>query len=1007
MEKYSILRYAGLYRATLEEASSNEELKTVLKPIHELLSTSGASSFLSQEGPLSHVLEGFTSWFMMKEKRMREALEEHDRLKKECESKWKEHIDCFIGQKVRLDSYPLTVSTGDTLDRKVSLPVSPNGLYIQVPEAEYASYCYQQLGEEKPVKKHSSDSSPTFLDGVTYTASSKCTGTRNAIGGQLYGYVLMLSSDVFQDSKCNENSNIVLCLVSNSPDFLFMKQLSVSISAVLHSSAVERRYKTFTTSLDAQLQTIWAELRDLTRGDSPLADVFPGRRLEIPCLISSRFTELRRPASMLYNTLDTPLSTLLLSFNYDALRLLHSLLLQERRVLFIGCNPQHASACAVSAPSLVAPLKWVAPLIPFVHPRSASSSLFLDDLVLPPAAEKVGALSESDAPRFSETSGFIIGSTSEIIPSLMLRWSALAVASGGFQARHQIWVADARSGNVGLLPLESGTLPSMSLGTVVKTMNAVSLLPVSDKLQNAVTAAVTESQRSSFRSVIAYFSQLSKTIMRLEGHNAFLRRLFEEGDSKGLYFERANTFVEPWQADAETAAYSCPNIGDGAVVDVHAAFLEYNTHRVCGEYRKGLSKSLTGYQLDTKVFLLSRLHSEELSTDIGQTQMMKQFAAALIAMESVGVKKVLQGLIPPTVTHPWILSPSVLADFCLFFSRARNRFSDLYPDLAGAVLTQWSLSLANKTLPPQGIDKEDVKWKGAGVMPSLVSLAGTASDGTSESKGSVLKFFSKASKAVKKLQNGEQQYIIPTRFAQAFNSFGSSSVEDRSPTAASPKLIMKSEFSLPDILGEKTVGKEESTACLPHCRRLPLDMIHHFANYHILLNPMRKTAYNSFFSVAPSRSENLKSLFDSNTDRMNDYTRFALLCPSSQRLWQSVIKLSRISATIAEERKLAPQNSPSPSADGPRVMSPVSHTTLSPSQEPQRVAPSLSDLFDSQPSPQLTSEGSPLPFSSGVPDGFSSGIPDGFSSGIPNEFDSGVPAEYLQDPAKHIDPNKK
>eukprot|EP00796_Vickermania_ingenoplastis_P009087 gene9087-6380_t len=947
--------------------------------IHEISSREFSSrdeGFLVDQRGLCSVLESFVGLFMNQERRIRQALQDHANLKVKCHELWKEDVECSVIEKIDSKSYPMTVTSGDMLDKKVSLPVSPHGIFVQVPTSSYISFCRQKsqqnpTGIVTPLPQN-------YCDEISYAYE------RTTMPPQLYGFALILNSSVFIDSSSDCGDHLVLCILSRLPEFLFTKQLVVSVASMLHTTAVQKQMRSRTVSLDNLLKNNLAELAPLLDEKADCSMTFPGQKIELPFLTANKFMELRRSTALCARMTDAPFSTLLLSFNYDALRQLHTLLLQEQRIIFVGCNPQHASACAVSAPSLVFPFRWVAPLIPFLHARGTHSTLFLDTLFAPPLGTGTERVSSC---KMMESSGFIVGTTWELIPPLALRWSALIAKHKGCSS--EIWVADARTGNIGLLPVD---LPPVNVANVGRSIlvpaKYMCLLPTSDKLQNSYNAAIKEPNRAAFRSVVSYFSQLRRTVMILEAHNTFLRRLINERNSSGLlYFDQTSGIVEQWKANVASAAYSCPKVGESLIVDVHAAFLEYNTHRTFGEYRKGMNRTSTSIKFDSDAFLLSRLHSKELVKQVAETHMHKQFSYVIAYAEATGVAELLQSRAPPRGpnSHPFLESPTEVAGLCLFYSRARNRFPELFPDLSGAVLSNACITQIGYYIQAREVHLKDVKWAASSIFPTIVSLAGTATDGTQESKGSVLKFFSKASKAVKKFQNGEEHFVIVPQFTQAFNSFcAMPSSTDSGTSSVSPQIILKKEYECPEIRGEKPSWKHESAAFLPPCRRLPLDVVHNFGSYHRLLNSLHSSPYTTF--IVPDMIEELSESLEKR-EKTDFFMGLGLLLPSSQRMWKDVGRLigsqmnnaskyavrtetlAVVPTEVVEARSeiVADNSSKKASQDVPESSAGCA-----------AVAPSLSDLFEGPASP-------------GAADGFSSGIPneyaedDGFSSGVPTE----------------------
>ncbi|KAG5507892.1 hypothetical protein JIQ42_07183 [Leishmania sp. Namibia] len=174
-----------------------------------------------------------------------------------------------------------------------------------------------------------------------------------------------------------------------------------------------------------------------------------------------------RPLDLLYPHADVPLSPLLLSFNEDALRVLQSLLMQEARVVVLGATPQHASACVVSLAALLSPLTWVSPLVPFLPPHLSAVTGLLETLLQcpfelrQPHAPPGKSLAPLPASHRSESSGLLVGSTAAIQPYLLLLSSSTGEAgmganghSGADKRALRVWIADARTGCIGVCPDE-------------------------------------------------------------------------------------------------------------------------------------------------------------------------------------------------------------------------------------------------------------------------------------------------------------------------------------------------------------------------------------------------------------------------------------------------------------------------------------------------------------------------------------------------------------------------
>lgn len=980
MDAPSVLGLAGLYRAKLSAEASEMNPVADFRVVQELHSKSlGASkSIIMEEESLATVLKTFCGSFMLEEKRTLKAVEKQEKIHEQFSSALGRDTALLTGVTFNKKTYPLTVTGGGTaLHQMVSCPLSSHGVFVQIPTHHYISFCQSCLKESDGLVECPRMGVCPFADAVYFDSKSIDEVSFRRAPSHLFGYGMILNSEVFMEpcKKEEPTEHIVVCILSLLPEFSFCREVALNVAALLHTTAVESHFKANQRTLDALLSDVWTSaLGDLLVANSESSVTFPGMKLPLPLLNSKTFSDLRRSRAMLYRMIDTPVSTLFLSFNYDAIRVLHSLLITESRIIFIGCTPQHCSACAVSAPSLVAPLKWVAPLIPFFQVRTSSTSKLMDAIFLPSMGkEKLKERENSDdSVRIYplESQGFIIGCTSEILPELILRWSSISQETS---PTHQIWIADARTGNV--VPLGLDIFSQSSSCDVITPSFPVALVPVSDKLQKGFSGAVKEGQRQSFRSLISFFSQMKSSLITLEKDCEFLENLLQ---NKMSIPASSNSPDEEftWEGVCKSLACHCPHLPDAAIVDAHAAFLEFNTHRICGEYRKGVTKLLISgkeiVQLNASSFLQPQLCCDELVEAIQKSHMFQQFVRALVLFEVFGLRGVLNGSpkemlqrSSPLPLHPWILSHSMMADLCLFYSRARNRFTSAFPELSGVVLSQWCIDRVSSLLVPIETDESRNalrQTRFASVLSSVVSLAGTASDGSTESKGSVLKMFSKASKAMKKLQNGERQYIFSSPYAQSFSSFRFSSSEnemnDNAGSAPSPTSL---EYTLPEIISEvpSKLNLVVARSSLPPCRRLPLDMIHHFSAYHSLIDPQECNCYTSFSTAN-----------DKYSGEVNYYKSFGTLCPSSQRIWDKISALnqatksssSKMGSTFRGEDKV---QSDTLLEDSTAKASKSSETLLKNTE----LRPSLSDLFAA---PQA-----PLEEISGF-GGFSSGVPEGY-----------------------------
>lgn len=958
-----LLSLAGLYRAKLSPTSSDDCLLTKFTVLNELKSPccDEGMSLEAKQSPLEPVLNNFVSSFISQGRRMKQSISKYNSEKTTSKAVSNSGTDERSG----LQDYAFITSNGSSFDRKALFPVSPHGCFLQVPTPTYVSFCHSRSQRSTTEPKCTLLGPCAYTDGVFF--SSEVPNTPH----ELYGFCFILNGRIFADPAEKDSEHIVLCVLGSQPDFEFAKQLVEMMASTIHGIASDLFVKA-SLGLDATLRSYWTGLSDLLDANSDASKSFPGLNIEVPLLKKDRFADLRRPGSLFYRMKDTPLSTLLLSFNYNAVRLLHSLLLQEMRVIFIGCSAQHASACAVSAPSLVAPLKWVAPLIPYLSAEGPQTFHILQELCSP---FQISRTSNRDAERspvaYSETScGFIIGATGDIIPSLLLRYyEKLEASVSPFPANH-IWIADARTGNVGPLSQEFFSTAQPQARGITLTVPCVSLVPLSDKLQNAVTGAVNTQQRKAFRSCVSFFCKAYKLPTLLEEEEFYWKQLMENRAEKVDGSVKCGSASEIIR-ELEDAPYSIPVVVETVVLDVHAAFLEFNTHRVCGEYRKGLTKvsssaaklSETTHRFLPNSYLTSQLHSCDLALMVADTHMFKQFFGAIMCLESHGVKEVLTGRLKLSrLQHPWLRSASMVADLCLFYSRARNRFPDSYSDLSGAILPQWCLLQVNSALHPE-CEGNDVGWKAGLVKPFIVSLAGTASDGSNETKSGVLKFFSKASKAVRNFQNGEQHFVVPSPYIQSASSF-------RAPTDDSSNTP---EFEFCEIMSDKPKASGTTYSLLPAARRLPFDAVHNFNRYHSILKPAKKGSNAAASSPSSNKTISL--------------TKVGGMLPCSRRIWRIVemalLEQSNITSKIRNvSESESSKKLPEVSADN------QSAATSSDEECVLKSPPSISDIFDGT--------GNSSDFTSGMPDGFTTGVPDGFSTGIPDDVFS----------CQHADPNQ-
>lgn len=1058
----SLLAYAGIYRAKL---SRNSDIPlSELTPIEELCSDSLKTEqpFFVAQKALGTILTSFSGSFINEEERLHDVEKQYIGLQAALRESRKLDFQCLAAEHFKSAEYPLRVGSVWSSEEKAANPLSPHGLFIQFPTASFCTFCHDRAENNITGEVVCPSTGPCpFADEVYYSFCRDCIPFSAHGCSQLYGFAIILNGLLFEKTSSGDASecsgdHVVMCMLSFLPEFLFVREIVINSASYLCELSQENLCKnTGPLNNDELFRKHFQVLSSMVSEKSALRATFPGNRIE-NAFFSSRYLALQRSAAMLFEMIDTPLSILLQSFSNDAIRLLHTLLLSESRIIFLGCSPQHASACAVSAPSIVSPLKWVAPLIPYLPVEMIKGSRLLEALFSPSIGhENCRSRQEGDIiPSLcSEANGFIIGCMGDLIPPLILCWSALAAANGGISASTQVWVADARTGHIGRLPVECPWNTSSGISCCDQLPTSIALVPASDKLQKKCVAALNDCQRHDFRRNVAYFSQLRKTSQQIKAHNSFMQKLLGEEVEKN--YVQPNYKVGRLEFLEADSVPRIPNISKTLLVEVHAAFFEFNTHRICGEYRKGLKLPQPGwinqFSFNACSFLESQLHSNELAKTVEGTHMFKQFFGAIMNFEVYGVKNVLGGTKsasgatcsskssgnatskPPL--HPWGHSPVFLAELCLFYSRARNRFPELFPDFSSVNLSKYCVDQVNALLAPsESVRKGELSFQGdnSKIMNTIVSLAGTVSDGSPESKGTMQKFFSKASKAVKKLQNGETHFIYVLPYLQSFISFMCSpptsninkiieSISDTernegssSTSIPTPSSLLGMEYKFPEVLSKKSPNapcKPNGLSGLPY--RLPLDMIQNFSDYHSLLNPFEHSPYMCSNTLEEVRLLLKPQKMESQTHNCYKHLcEFSSLFPFSQRLWESITTFRHIiesSPSDITERShhaasmssnesqtvrvsLSPQKKENAIALFPAEKDSVpSHIpssaefteTPTPEDKLPELRPSLSDLFDG-PLPAV------IPTAADNNDDM---MQDGFSSGVPEDFFSRNPQE--------------
>ncbi|KAG5511652.1 hypothetical protein JKF63_07249 [Porcisia hertigi] len=379
------------------------------------------------------------------------------------------------------------------------LPVSAEGCYLTVPTPPFVHWCQEQAMRGGAMR---------YDDTVHYASVAED-------GGYMHGYAFILEGDEFtgrsgieeattttaeaamassegqgleaslRNDSDEEASVLLWCVLSDAPVYNFMCALAHGAVAAMCFVAQrlfrERVVPTasssganpslprdiYTALLDDAIQdrVVRPLAMELLTPGSVSSRTLPGDTFSVQLPLSGgnsgaadpsipltfsvpdRLT-FHRPLDLLYPHADVPLSLLLLSFNEDALRVLQSLLLQEERVVVLGATPQHASACVISLLALLSPLTWVSPLVPYLPPHLTAVTGLLQSL-LKPSSER------------EESSGFLVGSTAAIQPYLILFSSSASETDMNPDSHNhtgtrksRVWIADARTGCVGVCPEE-------------------------------------------------------------------------------------------------------------------------------------------------------------------------------------------------------------------------------------------------------------------------------------------------------------------------------------------------------------------------------------------------------------------------------------------------------------------------------------------------------------------------------------------------------------------------
>ncbi|KAG8342902.1 hypothetical protein TRVL_06269 [Trypanosoma vivax] len=697
----------------------------------------------------------------------------------------------------------------DTLD-----PVSDEGLFLQVPSSSFIEAC--SLAAEIG----------TAQDVVTFN-SERCRGERRDAfdEGYLYGYTHFIAVGC-------AGEGLLLTGLSTSPLFNTLRAVLLEVVPHLVAAAQDVHADVLTPqerkAMGDTISSVYAEellpLAALVNVDSMACCTPPNGHVYL------RFRNVGfsfvRPADMQSPFVDVPLATLCLSFSYDSLRTIHSLLLQGKRVVFIGATPQHASSCVVSVQAMLIPFLWAHPIVPYLPPEGG---------------EIVGMLRGS--------CGFIVGSTADIIPRLML-----FINEEADEVHGRVWFADARTGLVGVAPHHSHRFPFVILD----------IIPASDKVKGALRRVASREQQQNFRAMLT-----------------------DAGLCKaGPVHTHVPTGPSTIAPAAQTAAVYNPN--PIVIGELHDAFIDYSVYHIVGNYRKGLCQLTTSSSgaafrntgsaslkvepacsLDFHRFLTSNFGGNVgLARRVSETRMYRYWESATTLLETLGPLRSLRGEFMYNDSSPsphsqasaapkhygkdlpaanyYITHPRMLGLLRGFYTRCVRRFPELYNDLRSS----------------------DFKTTGSS---------------SKSCKGLMRSLFSMASKAVKNSLTTTHQKVPIRVFVQAYNSFSrnaqckdpnqpSKLVKDYKSDAAAAKRSElqgqehKKEEVIPaprtpvssaDPESECDVSKSPVSECVTDeraslsadrtntegqtassvCRVLPLDVVHNFPYYHSFLDP--------------------------------------------------------------------------------------------------------------------------------------------------------------------------
>ncbi|CCW67557.1 unnamed protein product [Phytomonas sp. Hart1] len=751
-------------------------------------------------------------------------------------------LEIFAGRLLRRQKHQQQGANSWTL-----LPVAEEGLYIQVPSKMYINTCRKWINTASSKKCANSEESSVenYMDPLRFYAAEN---PRPEVG-TLYGYAFYLAKGTSPgetqavsafDLK-PEESGLLLCFVSTAPVFNFMRTLTVQFVPVLRTAVGIASAR----QNDAALLHVLYPLRLLMDPKNLAWGTFPGQSIRIslplpgvdgtlkPATAPRKSQNLyvfsiQRPFDLHNPFFDLPFSALMWSFSADALRVLQSLLFQERRVVFIGMTPQHAAACAVSAPALIAPLIWVAPLISYLSPEHLFDCRGLDALFAIPD-ERGGGRGESG--------GLILGSTPELVPALTMRLRQNAV-----------WIADARTGNVSVISPN----PRPPDTTIV-----LEVLPESDKLKSLMKKCITNGGQLAFRAALetmaAYYVNhrsihkggVAGLKSRIQLPAVSVRGIKWDdlsGTSESASNQNSSSNIDTTYSqecdndspettpcvtgnpskiasgaggnlsDVNASVYpTFPDIPSTRISEVHVAILEYNSQLFLGNYRKSFKMNLasplaasrssravsTIYSLE---YLISNLNmSSALAKQISQTHHLKQFEHGLMDAELLGLQYVLHGdyiCFPAgftinnfiaheanAISNRYVSDPRLVALLCLFYDQCKRRSPDLFPELQIFDGVGYCDRIATMNLL-HTFGKEDAHSRAKSPQsefsePLIEVLAGKTSNDRSaqmESCGvggfGFRRFFTKATKAVRQTISGASTpQIVPIPFPDFTQTF--------------------------------------------------------------------------------------------------------------------------------------------------------------------------------------------------------------------------------------------